>query len=272
MPVSTSKPKNPLVSTAPSPRQGSASAGPAVVARHAVFGPVGPNTAVDLIVRRLGEAIGSGVLERGERLPNEIEVAEQMGVAPMTVRQALAILREAGFIETRRGRHGGSFVREDAEDAIDRIQIDDAVVSQGQLRDLTDWRRAVSGEAAYLAAERCTTDDARALVVAQRAAHAALAKPEVYRLADGRLHVFIAELSRSQRLVSAETQVQATLSNFLAALPRTATATRLSDDQHDNIIRAISEHRPDAARAATMEHIEATYGWVIGLRLGHLTP
>ena len=59
---------------------------------------------------RIGEAIGSGVLEPGERLPSEGELAARLAVAPMTLRQALAILRDAGFVETRRGRGGGSFV------------------------------------------------------------------------------------------------------------------------------------------------------------------
>jgi DNA-binding FadR family transcriptional regulator len=243
-----------------------------VSARLVAFSVLEPNSAVEMIVRRLGEAIGAGVLVRGERLPSETELADQLGVAPMTVRQALAILREAGFIETRRGRQGGSFVRDDAEEAISRISVDDHVLTLSHLRDLTDWRRAVSGEAAWLAAERADTADVEALRQADRATHELLPTFESYRIADGRLHVLIAELSRSPRLVVAETQIQATLSAFVMALPRTATATKLSDDQHRPVVRAIAGGRPAAARKAMIDHVEATYEWVIGLRLGHLNP
>ena len=79
-------------------------------ARTLVFAPLAPEGAVERIVRRLGEAIGSGVLSPGERLPPEPRLAAQFGVAPMTLRQALGVLRQAGFVETRRGRNGGSFV------------------------------------------------------------------------------------------------------------------------------------------------------------------
>ncbi len=79
-----------------------------------MLGPIGAEGAVERIVRRIGEAIGAGLLAPGERLPAESDLAAQLDVAPMTLRQALAILREAGFIETRRGRSGGSFVRPDA--------------------------------------------------------------------------------------------------------------------------------------------------------------
>ena len=84
-----------------------------VTARDVALAPLQAEGAVEQIVRRLGEAIGAGVLAPGERLPSELELAAQLGVAPMTLRQALQILRDAGFVETRRGRTGGSFVRDD---------------------------------------------------------------------------------------------------------------------------------------------------------------
>ena len=44
--------------------------------------PLQAEGAVEQIVRRLGEAIGAGVLAPGERLPSEVELAAQLGVAP----------------------------------------------------------------------------------------------------------------------------------------------------------------------------------------------
>ncbi len=62
-------------------------------------------------MQRITEAIHLGLLDDGERLPVEVDLAAQFGVAPMTVREALATLREQELVETRRGRSGGSFVR-----------------------------------------------------------------------------------------------------------------------------------------------------------------
>ena len=66
------------------------------------------------MVQRITEAIHLGLLADGEQLPVEVELARQFGVAPMTVREALAELRDQGLVETRRGRTGGSFVRRPA--------------------------------------------------------------------------------------------------------------------------------------------------------------
>src|SRR4249920_936294 len=90
---------------------------PLAMARAVVFSPIGGQGLVEQAVRRLGEAIGLGLLEVGERLPSEPELAERLGIAPMTLRQALAILREAGYVETQRGRGGGTFVRRAAPPA-----------------------------------------------------------------------------------------------------------------------------------------------------------
>src|SRR5947208_5279821 len=81
------------------------------LAREVVFSPVADGAVVEQTVRRLGEAIGLGLIEVGERLPPETELAARLAIAPMTLREALRILREAGYLETRRGRGGGTFVR-----------------------------------------------------------------------------------------------------------------------------------------------------------------
>lgn len=57
--------------------------------------------------------IACGELSPGERLPSVRELAERLAVAPMTVALVYRGLREAGLIETRRGR--GCFVAESGE-------------------------------------------------------------------------------------------------------------------------------------------------------------
>ena len=103
-------------------------------ARDVALAPLQAEGAVEQIVRRLGEAIGAGVLAPGERLPSELELAAQLGVAPMTLRQALQILRAAGFVETRRGRTGGSFVRDDPPAA---LVLNGEPPTRSALRELT---------------------------------------------------------------------------------------------------------------------------------------
>lgn len=83
----------------------------------AVLSPLagsGPRT--DAVVARISAAIGLGVISDGEQLPSEIDLATQLGVSTVTLREALAILREQGLVVTKRGRGGGSFVRASAED------------------------------------------------------------------------------------------------------------------------------------------------------------
>jgi GntR family transcriptional repressor for pyruvate dehydrogenase complex len=239
-----------------------------IKAQELVLGSIQPQGAVEQIVRRIGEAIGAGLLAPGERLPAEQELAAQLEVAPMTLRQALAILREAGFIETRRGRSGGSFVRVDAPAAV--VAAHAAPPSASELRELTDWRRAVSGEAAALAAARRGERDCARLGRLADAVEAAVDDRSAYRLADARFHVAIAEVARSQRLVVAETELQVEVAELLAFAPGPASARQVSQAGHAPVVRAVAEGDPASARAAMLAHVEATHDWIVGLRLGRL--
>src|SRR3954462_10129506 len=232
------------------------------IARDLLLSPVKPTGAVEQVVRRIGEAIGAGLLPPGERLPGQIEFAETLGVARMTLRQALAVLEDAGLIEIRRGRTGGAFVATDPPPpALDPPTAE-------QLRALTDWRRAVSGEAAALAASRRTAAELDAVRAAAAAGQAATGDATAFRRADARFHVLIAELSRSRRLVAAEVNLQVELAEVLTITPGPARARRVSQAGHDPSVTAIAAADPDTARTATISHVEATHDWVRGLARG----
>ncbi|MFD7706193.1 GntR family transcriptional regulator [Streptomyces sp. NPDC059786] len=62
------------------------------------------------IADSLWEAIQSGVYGAGDRLPGENELMATHGVARMTARQALGVLRDRGVAESRKG--AGVFVRD----------------------------------------------------------------------------------------------------------------------------------------------------------------
>jgi GntR family transcriptional regulator len=77
------------------------------------------------IMRQIVEAIASGQLEGGAKLPSHRELSEQIVVAPLTVKKAYDELEALGYIETQRGR--GTFVSEklpkvNKTDNLDKIE------------------------------------------------------------------------------------------------------------------------------------------------------
>ena len=172
-----------------------------------------PAGRVDMAVRRLSEAIRLGLLLDGERLPTEATLAEQMGVATVTLREALALLRERGMIETRRGRSGGNFVtaqRNRAAGLYDRLRE----FSTEGLRDLGDHRSAVAGVAAKLAADRAVPSEIEGLV--QRLARFRLAhEASELRRADAEFSLAVAAAAQSPRLAVEELKLRAEIGDLL---------------------------------------------------------
>jgi GntR family transcriptional regulator len=58
----------------------------------------------------LEQLIATAILQPGDKLPSEVEIANALGVSRMTLRQALASIEAKGLIDRRRGRFGGNFV------------------------------------------------------------------------------------------------------------------------------------------------------------------
>ena len=132
-------------------------------ARAVVFAPLDGTGRAELVEQRLTDAIVSGVLRDGERLPSESDLSRSLGVALVTAREALEGMRDKGLVRTRRGRDGGSFVTYDRESAGRMLEARLRGHSRIELRDLTLHVGAIAGTAAEVAADRATEDDLETL-------------------------------------------------------------------------------------------------------------
>src|SRR3954468_17593379 len=77
---------------------------------EAVLRQVRGHHAFEACVEQLGTAIRLGVYPLGTALPPERDLAARLQVSRATLREAMAALREAGLVETTRGRGGGTVV------------------------------------------------------------------------------------------------------------------------------------------------------------------
>ncbi|MGW0632614.1 GntR family transcriptional regulator [Streptomyces sp. NPDC002758] len=75
--------------------------------------PDDPRNAYEQVADDLRRKIASGALKAGQRLDGNAKMAERYGVAAMTIRHALDILRREGLIVSQQGR--GTFVASDPE-------------------------------------------------------------------------------------------------------------------------------------------------------------
>ena len=119
----------------------------------AVLRPLSDSSAFATTAERLGAVIRLGVFGSGEQLPPERELAVRLGVSRVNLREAIAVLREAGMVQTRRGRGGGTTVVYAGHPA---RPFDEAELRRAAplIRDALDFRRVVEPGAAYLAASR----------------------------------------------------------------------------------------------------------------------
>jgi DNA-binding FadR family transcriptional regulator len=233
----------------------------------ALLGPVRAGNAFEETVERLLTVIKLGVVGPGERFPPERELAGLLGVSRITLREAIRALQQAGYVESRRGRFGGTFVTytRPAPDPgeVRRIALEDP----GRLADALTFRMAVETGAAQVLA-RSADGDRRREVLLARLVDVNEASPEDYRRLDTLFHLSIAELTGSSLLAAACADARMRLNDLLNAIPVLQHNIEHTADQHAAIVDAILAGDAERAWAAVAEHLDGT----AALLRGFLAP
>ena len=134
-----------------------------------------------------------------------------------------------------------------------------------QWRETCDRRLAVELGVAVLAAERAESADLDALDEVAAALEGALEDFAAYRQADIRLHVGLAEATRSIELVQTMTEVQGAMSNLIAFIAHPPEVLASSNAQHRRLLAAVREGDAMRAARAMSEHLRGTEHIIAGL-------
>lgn len=243
-------------------------ASPAHQLPEVVLRPVRGHHAFEACVEQLARAIRLGVYPVGTSLPPERDLAERLAVSRATLREAMAALRQAGLVETTRGRGGGTVVTRLARSPHTRRV---ARITEAQSRDWLDaleFRRVVEPGAAYLAATASLRQDQVNQLTEAETTVSSTTRPADHRQADSRFHLTVAALTGSGRTIEAVTSVQSSLHEMLGSIPVLEANISHSHRQHRSLTTAIVRSRPDRARRVMEEHCDDTAALLRGLLVG----
>lgn len=195
----------------------------------------------------------------GEKLPTERMLCETYGVSRTVVREAVAGLRAAGLIESRRG--SGLFVRSAKVAAASGLPpMPEIPADIGAIVDTLELRAAVEIEAAYLAANRASPGQLEKIRSCQRRFSEAVANGSETESADFDFHQAIAEATNNSAYRSfMEYLGRRTIprSKLGVALVGESYRAYLMDllQEHEHILLAIESHSAEDARQAMKAHL-----------------
>jgi GntR family transcriptional repressor for pyruvate dehydrogenase complex len=221
---------------------------------ESLFRPVRSGNAFEDTVARLLQAIHLGIVAPGFALPAERELAMRLAVSRDTVRDAIRELAKAGYLISKRGRYGGTFVSE----SLPVIIHDENVVLSGEeIDDVLGLREVLEVGAARTAAGRSLTAGERDDLWARLTETSAASLPD-YRRLDSRLHLAIAELTGVPSLVTLVADSRSRLNQLLDRIPLLAPNVAHSNKQHEAIVLAILRGDARQAEDAMLEHLSGS--------------
>ncbi|WP_420413725.1 FadR/GntR family transcriptional regulator [Roseibium sp.] len=200
--------------------------------------------------------IMDGDIPVGGKLPTEQVLSEELGVSRPVLRQALKQLREDDVVVSRQG--SGSYVKRRPEGAVRDFA---PVGSIADIQRTFEFRAAIEGEAAYLAAERRTDADLKDMQDALSELERCIAEGELGVAADEVFHAAVCNAADNQYFAAARSSMK---SNILTGMNLTRNLSltkpqdrmRLVQSEHYDIFDAIEARDSDAARTAMRAHVE----------------
>jgi GntR family transcriptional repressor for pyruvate dehydrogenase complex len=215
--------------------------------------PVRSGNAFEDTVGRLLQTIRLGFVGPGEALPPERDLAARLTVSRDTVRDAIRELADAGYLVSKRGRYGGTFV----SDELPAVPVTGLQLGRDEIEDVLGLRGILEVGAVRAAAAKSLSAAERDTLWS-RLKETAEADAEDYRRLDSRLHLTIGELAGTPSLVPLLADNRTRVNALLDSIPSLGPNIQHSNEQHEAIVVAILTGDPDRAERATREHLEGS--------------
>ena len=128
---------------------------------NSLFAELPKGSISEIIMKRITDALISGELKPGDKIPTEVEFSENLGVSRNAVREALKVLVAFGVLEIRRSE--GTFVVEEYNDKLLNPLLYGLILSEHSMEELLEVKIAIANSVLYLAILNTTDEEVRQL-------------------------------------------------------------------------------------------------------------
>lgn len=210
----------------------------------------------EYVAEQIRRHIALRLIAPGESLPSERELASMFGVGRPTIQLALKELAADRLVESRRGRRGGTFVLEPADDTVVQDELISRLLARREeLEELLDYRRSVEPLISKMAARLRKRNDLSAMRTTIRNMVSAREEPDYMRF-DTEFHLAVARATQNRYLVRQMEEIRLQLNDALSLLPESETWHRRISGEHESIFDAIDARDARAAEEATLVHVD----------------
>jgi GntR family transcriptional regulator, transcriptional repressor for pyruvate dehydrogenase complex len=224
-------------------------------AAHPWRAPILSRHVADDVIDRLVTAVALGLYVPTQQLPPERELARMLGVSRASIREALKYMTANGYLDVRRGRNGGYFVRSNWGPVSAEHVRRELVAKWNEFENIFDARTLIEPVIARTAAARRTDIDLLAIKSAL-AAYLAAPDHDASRKADTDLHLSVAQATHNPILVRLSVDLRTKITLNLGAEPYTDAVRRTAIKHHQELVVAIAEKRGDDAAAVASVHFK----------------
>ena len=231
--------------------------------------------AYEQLAGRIRGRILAGEIAPGARLPSELALAREAAVSRSTVREALRVLEETGFVERPSPR-----ILVARRPAGDEPALREATRvlrhSNVTFDDLHEALLALDPALTRLATERADDAEIERLERHLEAQEKVLGEPETWSRLDDEFHLMIGEIAGNVPLLLARRSLSAVLLPTMWRFVRDERMTRAAFTFHERMVEQMRAHDPEAAAFMTRKHInDFRSAWVhagldVGLPIGAL--
>ena len=201
----------------------------------------------ELVAGQITSLIADNEYKKGEKLPNEFQLAQSLNVGRGTIREAIKILVSKNIVEIRRGL--GTFVAEKPGLVSDPLGLE----FMKNKKDLLEVRIMIEPEISALAAKRATEEDIEKILAACRAVEVKICSGESFEEEDIAFHRLIAKSSKNQVVLNVLPVIHSAIKELVEAT--NAKLTEQTVLTHRMVAEAIAQRDPQKAKEAMLEHM-----------------
>ncbi len=232
-----------------------------------MFVPVKSKKVYEHVIEQIQNMVMTGVLQKGDKLPSERDLVEQLGVSRASIREAIRALEMIGLIESRQGE--GNFIGGDINSSFFEPLSVMFMLNDGKSEDVLELRRVIEVEAAALAAGHITEEGKVELNRLMLELKEAKNEDESAKV-DKALHYTIAKISGNYLILILLNTISSLMESFIrdarGMILREESQREMLIEQHQKICDSIIQENPNAAVKAMREHLQTINQTMIELK------